>query len=217
MAKKTAVNFDSYDFTANPDRYTYEEITTIHRMIAAGEPIYLAPVEVKRRENLETLHITYAECKTWHIGAEPICVHLTPASAEVYDLLLGDLRARHRDGVRKSRCMVIGKRGRPIRCDERNRCAECPYGRKPEDRENQEISWDEMLAGGYEETGADTTANTVIAKMEIEEVEARLDSRDPRIMKAIRMRDAGYDVKEIMDKLGLSQRRVYQLLKVAKA
>ena len=217
MAKKTAVNFENYDFAANPDNYTYEEITTIHRMTAAGEPIYLAPVEVEHRENLETLHVTYAECKTWHIGAEPICVHLTPASAEVYDLLLGDLRARHRDGVRKSRCIVIGKRGRPIRCDERNKCSECPFGRRPEDREAQVISWDEMVGGGYEIAGSDTTADTVFTKMEIEEAEARLDSKDPRIMKAIRMRDAGYDVKDIMDKLGLSQRRVYQLLKAAKA
>ena len=84
MAKKTAVNFANYDFKANPQHYTYEEITTIRRMTAAGEPIYLAPVEVHHREQLETLCITYDQCKTWRIGSESVTVHLTPASSEVF-------------------------------------------------------------------------------------------------------------------------------------
>lgn len=214
MAKKTAVNFSNYDFTANPDRYTVEETITIKRMMAAGEPIYLAPIEVEHRENLEALHVTYAECKTWHIGSEPVCVHLTPASAEIYDLLLGDLRAKHRDGVRKSRCMVIGKRGKPIRCDERNRCSECPFGRTPENREPQEISWDELE--GYEAESYDTTADEVMARLGRQALIEKLKAVDPRLATVFRMQQEGYDIPDIMAELNLSQRRVYDLVKKVK-
>jgi len=216
MAKKTAVNFSNYDFTANPDNYTYEEITTIRRMTAAGEPIYLAPIEVEHRENLETLHITYAECKTWHIGSEPVCVHLTPASAEIYDLLLGDLRAKHRDGVRRSRCMVIGKRGKPIRCDERNKCRECPFGRKPEDREYQEVSWNEMVEKGYDPAAHDSTSEPALNRFAYQEIRAEWDAEDQRLSRAFEMSEAGYDVKDIMTELKLSKRRIYQLIEKAK-
>lgn len=92
----------------------------------------------------ECVTITREKVRLWHIGSETVKVYLTPSDEQTYRFLVKELRAKHRDGVRKSRCMVIGKRGKPIRCDERNRCSDCPFGRTPENREPQEISWDEL-------------------------------------------------------------------------
>ena len=216
MAKKTAVNFANYDFTANPQHYTYEEITTIRRMTAAGEPIFLAPVEVHHREQLETLCISYDQCKTWRIGSESVTVHLTPASSEVYDLLLGDMRSRHRDAVRKCRCKIPGRRGKPIRCPDHYSCKDCPFGLSPDEREAAEISWDSMLEDGYEAEALDTTVDEAMAHLGREALIKKLNDADPRVAKAFTMEQDGYTIPEIMAELGLSQRRVYDLLKQAK-
>ena len=214
MAKKQAVNFENYDFTANPDNYTVEETITIKTMMAAGEPIYLAPIRIEIREQLDNLHTTAAGCRKWHVGAEAVTVKLTPCNEAIYDMMVGVLRAEHRDGVRKSRCVVRGKRGKPIRCDERNRCAECPYGRSPEDREPQEISWDELE--GYEAESYDTTADEVMARLGRQALIEKLNAVDPRLATVFRMQQDGYDVPDIMAELKLSQRRVYDLLKKVK-
>ena len=214
MAKKTAVNFSNYDFTANPDRYTVEETITIKRMMAAGEPIYLAPIEIEIEQQIENLHITRRECRPWYVGAEKITVHLTPANGELYDFLVSEIRAKHRDGVRKSRCMVIGKRGKLIRCDERNRCSECPFGRTPENREPQEISWDELE--GYEAESYDTTADEVMARLGRQALIEKLKAADPRLATVFQMQQEGYDIPDIMAELNLSQRRVYDLVKKVK-
>ena len=141
---------------------------------------------------------------------------MTPANAEIYDLLLGDLRAKHRDGVRKSRCMVIGKRGKPIRCDERNKCRECPFGRKPEDRKHQEVSWNEMVDKGYDPAAHDSTSEPALNRITYQEIRAEWNAADPRLTRAFEMSESGYDIEDIMAELNLSQRRVYQLIKKAK-
>ena len=131
MAKKNAVNFVNYDFEKNPDNYTFDEITTIRRMIAANEPIYLAPIKIEIPEQLENLHTSYKHCKTWRIGSEKITVKLTPTNGALYDVMVRILWTEHREGIRSTRCVVPGKYG-TIRCDEHNRCKDCPYCRNPD-------------------------------------------------------------------------------------
>ena len=130
--------------------------------------------------------------------------------------LLGDLRAKHRDGVRKSRCMVIGKRGKPIRCDERNKCRECPFGRKPEDREHQEVSRNEMVDKGYDPAAHDNNSEPALNRITYQEIRAEWNTADPRLTRVFEMSESGYDIEDIMAELNLSQRRVYQLIKKAK-
>jgi hypothetical protein len=110
--------------------------------------------------------------------------------------------------------MVIGKRGKPIRCDERNRCSECPFGRTPENREPQEISWDELE--GYEAESYDTTADEVMARLGRQALIEKLKATDPRLATVFRMQQEGYDIPDIMAELNLSQRRVYDLVKKVK-
>ncbi|MBQ3704576.1 MAG: hypothetical protein II885_17765 [Oscillospiraceae bacterium] len=212
MAKKSPVNFQNYDFNANPDNFTVEETITIKTMMAAGEPIYLAPIRIEIREQLENLHTDYAHCRTWHIGAEAITVKLTPANEAIYDMMVNILRSEHRDGVRKSRCLVRGKRGKLVRCDENNRCAQCPYKLRPEDRLPQEVSWDELTDQGIDPAAADTTSAPVLFDMAVEDARRQMAAEDPRLVTVYDMLDEHKSIDDIMAALGISQRRVYQLI-----
>ena len=212
MAKKQAVNFENYDFTANPDNFTVEETITIKTMMAAGEPIYLAPIRIEIKEQLENLHTPAAGCRKWHVGAEVVTVKLTPCNEAIYDAMVNILRSEHRDGVRKSRCVVRGKRGGTIRCDERNRCAQCPYGRKPEDKLYQEVSWDALVETGFDPGADDTTSGPVLFDMSVDAAKAQMAAEDPRLLAIYEMLEDKKSVSDIMDALGISQRRTYQLI-----
>ena len=218
MAKKTAVNFEQYDFTANPDNYTYEETITIKRMMAAGQPIYLAPIEIEIDEQMENLHISERDCRTWRVGSYRYKVHLTPASGELYDLLVGDLRNKHSDAYRATRCQVPGKRGKLVRCDTKNRCDACPYGIDPADKQSNAISLDGLYEVGWEPAGtADTTAEKALAAVEYAEKRARMNMVDKRIAQILEdYEEVGLSIKELQDKYNVSRRRVFQLLKCAK-
>lgn len=212
MAKKQSVDFSTYNFEQNPDNYTVEETITIKTMMAANEPIYLAPIRIEIREQLENLHTDYAHCKTWHIGAEAITVKLTPANEAIYDMMVNILRSEHRDGVRKSRCLVRGKRGKLVRCDENNRCAQCPYNLRPEDRLPQEVSWDELTDQGVDPGAADTTSAPVLFDMAVEDARRQMAAEDPRLVTVYDLLDEHKSVTDIMAALGISQRRTYQLI-----
>ncbi len=216
MAKSESVNIDfaAYDCDKNPAGFSIEEVTTIRRLTAAGQKVFMAPVEIELWEQTENLFTTREKVRLWHIGSETVKVYLTPSDEQTYRFLVKELRAKHRDGVRKSRCMVIGKRGKPIRCDERNRCSECPFGRSPENREPQEISWDELE--GFEAESYDTTADEVMARLGRQALIEKLKAVDPRLATVFQMQQEGYDVPDIMTELNLSQRRVYDLIKKVK-
>lgn len=212
MAKKQAVNFENYDFSANPDNFTVEETITIKTMMASGEPIFLAPIKIEIREQLDNLHTTAAGCRKWHVGAEAVTVKLTPCNEAIYDMMVSILRTEHRDGVRKSRCVVRGKRGGTIRCDERNKCRECPYGRKPEDREYQEVSWDALVETGFDPGADDTTSGSVLFDMAVEDARRQMAAEDPRLVTVYDMLEDKKGIPEIMTALGVSQRTVYYLI-----
>ena len=218
MAKKTAVNFESYDFTANPQHYTYEEITTIRRMTAAGEPIYLAPIEIEIPEQLENLHITERECRTWRVGGFRYKVHLTPASGELYDMLVGDLRNKHSDAYRATRCQVRGARGKLIRCDTKNKCSECPYGIDPAEKEANIVSLDGLYEIGWEPGGTgDITAEKGMAAVEYAGIRGKMDAEDTRISQILEdYEEIGLTIAELQEKYNISRRRVFQLLSRAR-
>ena len=102
--------------------------------------------------------------------------------------------------------MVIDKRGKSIRCDERNRCSECPFGRSPENREPQEISWGELER--YKAESYDTTADEAMPRLGRQALIEKLKAADPRLATVFQMRQEGYDVPGIMTELNISKRRV---------
>ena len=180
---------------------TREEEETLADLKASGKEIYAAPIEIEHREQLETLGISWSQVRTWKIGSEEVKVHLTPAPKEVYDMLLGDLRKRHRDGFRSVRCMVEGKSGRLIRCPDHHSCRNCPFGKTPDDRDANVISWDQCVAEGYEPASADNTEERIADLCEYEQIRERLYAADPDLVTMVEMKAAGYSVKQIAEHL----------------
>jgi hypothetical protein len=89
-------------------------------------------------------------------------------------------------------------RCKPIRCDERNKCRECPFGRKPEDREHQEVSWNEMVDKGYDPAAHDSTSEPALNRITYQEIRAEWNAADPRLTRAFEMSESGYDIEDIM-------------------
>ena len=121
---------------------TSDEVRTLNELRNKGKEVYAAPIEIEHGEQLESLGISWSQCRTWYIGNERITVHLTPSDEETYRFLLGELRARHRNDYRNSRCMIPGKY-HLIRCPECNSCRRCPFLEYRDQRQPTVISWDE--------------------------------------------------------------------------
>ena len=180
---------------------TREEAETLAALEKSGRTAYPAPIEIVHREQLETLGISWSQVRIWKIGSKEIKVHLTPAPKEVYDLLLSDLRKRHRDGYRSVRCMIEGKSGRLIRCPDHHSCRNCPFGKTPEDREANVISWDQCIAEGYEPACTESTEERIADLCEYEQIRERLHDADPDLVTMVEMKAAGYSVKQIAEHL----------------
>ena len=197
---------------------SFEEIEQATQFVKDGCVNYYAPIEIEHSGQLETLNITWNDCRTWHIGSERVTVYLCPADEATYRFLLGELRRKHRNGYRAVRCMVEGKLKPLIRCPESNKCSACPYGRKPEDREANIISWDGLIESGYEGEADNRMAEQLQAKLEYEEIRSLMDSENPIIAQVFEMKERdGFSVSEIADRLHIKPRNVYYYLDRAKA
>ena len=174
---------------------TSDEAKTLNELRNNGKEVYAAPIEIEHSEQLVSLGISWRQCRTWLIGNERITVHLTPADEGTYRFLLRELYARHRDNYRQNRCMVPGKT-RLIRCPESNSCSNCPFPGCRDHRQPNVISWD--------------------AKRQYEELRERMVREDPLIAEVFELKEGdGLSVKEIADRLGLTNRQVYYYLKKA--
>ena len=186
---------------------TSDEVRTLNELRNQGKEVYAAPIEIEHGDQLESLGISWSQCRTWYIGNERITVHLTPSDEETYRFLLGELRARHRDEYRNSRCMVPGKY-RLIRCPECNSCRRCPFPEYRDQRQPTVISWDEGI-----ETQSRGMAELQDAEMLYEEIRELMIWEDPLIAQVFELKEgSGMTVKEIADRLGLSIRQVYYYL-----
>ena len=197
---------------------SFEEIEQATQFVKDGCVNYYAPIEIEHSGQLETLNITWNDCRTWHIGSERVTVYLCPADEATYRFLLGELRRKHRNGYRAVRCMVEGKLKPLIRCPESNKCSACPYGRKPEDREANIISWDGLIESGYEGEADNRMVEQLQAKLEYDEIRTLMDSENPIIAQVFEMKERdGFSVSEIADRLHIKPRNVYYYLDRAKA
>ena len=189
---------------------TSDEVRTLNELRNQGKEVYAAPIEIEHGDQLESLGISWSQCRTWYIGNERITVHLTPSDEETYRFLLGELRVRHRDDYRNSRCMVPGKY-RLIHCPECNSCRRCPFPEYRDQRQPTVISWDEGI-----ECESRRTAELYEAKVQYDEIRELMIREDPLIAQVFEMKEGtGMSVKEIADRLGLSTRQVYYYLQKA--
>lgn len=183
---------------------TSDEKRTLNELRNNGKEVYAAPIEIEHSSQLESLGISWSQCRTWYIGNERITVHLTPSDEETYRFLLGELRARHRNDYRNSHCMVPGKY-RLIRCPERNSCRRCPFPEYRDQRQPTVISWDEGI-----ESESREIADLYEAKVQYEEIRQLMIREDPLIAQIFEMKEgSGMTVKEIAEILQITNRQVY--------
>ena len=184
-----------------------------------GETVYDAPIEIRGKADMENYGITIEDCRYLHFGAsQKILVYFfrttNRAFAEAQWEYINNVHSR---GYSSTRCMVPGQRKAFVRCKDTNRCSECPYGRTPETRQASLVSWDGLVESGYEPESFDSAEQQGMAKMEYAEIRARMDAEDPRIARAFEARELlGDPVTRIAADLGVSEPRVYQLLRRAK-
>lgn len=189
---------------------TSDEVRTLNELRNQGKEVYAAPIEIEHGDQLESLGISWSQCRTWYIGNERITVHLTPSDEETYRFLLGELRARHRDDYRNNRCIIPGKY-RLIRCHECNSCRRCPFPEYRDQRQPTVISWDEGI-----ETQSREMAELYEAKVQYEEIRELMIREDPLIAQVFELKEgSGMTVKEIADRIGLSIRQIYYYLQKA--
>lgn len=184
-----------------------------------GETVYYAPIEIRDKADLANYGISWEDCKTLHFGkSDHVTVYYFPTTNKaVADMQWAELNTAHSRGYRSVRCRVPGKRKDWIVCPDTNRCDQCPYHRKPEDRLPSVISWDSLIEGGYEPESEDRDLAARLAWMEFEEVKKVMDRKDPNIARAIVLKEMhGYEVSEIAGRLHLTERQVYYLLQQAK-
>ena len=184
-----------------------------------GETVYDAPIEIKGKADMENYGITIEDCRYLHFGAsQKILVYFfrttNRAFAEAQWEYINNVHSR---GYNSTRCMVPGQRKAFIRCKDTNKCSECPYGRTPETKQASLVSLDGLVEDGYEPETADSVEQQAVAKMEYAEIRALMDAEDPRIARAFEARELlGDSVTRIAADLGVSEPRVYQLLRRAK-
>lgn len=203
------------------ERLTRTETETLTALVKSGVEVFAAPIEIEHKEQLETLGITWADCKTWRIGSEKVIVHLTPADKATYVMLLNDLRTKHREEYRKKRCQIPGRLKPTILCPECNRCAECPYPEYRDRHRANNISWEGLIEAACE--GADTEVvedagmHQKEIEMELEAVCKVIDAKNPLYTEAIILKEY-YDlsVAEIARRLDTTERNVYFYLSEAK-
>ena len=181
----------------------------------SGEAVYEAPIEIRDKADLANYGITWEDCKTLRFGtSDRITVYFfQTTNRKIAEEQWRYLNSRHSKGYRSTRCMVPGKKKHLIICPDSNKCSECPYGRKLEDRKARVISWEGMLEDSYEPAGQAPTDK----RAELDEIKERLNRKNPDIMRVIILKELyGYSVSEIADMMGISERRVYYHIKQAK-
>lgn len=184
-----------------------------------GEILYDAPIQIKDQNDLKHYGITNEDCRYLHFGAsEKMRVYFfKTTNREFADAQWEYLNTQHSAEYYNTRCMVPGKRKAFIRCRDTNKCSECPYGIKPEDKQAAVVSWDELLESGWEPVPVQPVERRVMAKVEYEAIRDRMDAEDPRIAQAFEAKELfGDSIAKIAVDLGISEPRVYQMISRAK-
>ena len=184
-----------------------------------GETLYDAPIEIKDKADMNHYGITIEDCRYLHLGSsQRLLVYFfkttNRAFAEAQWEYINNVHSR---GYSSTRCMVPGQRKAFVRCRDTNKCSECPYGRTLETKQASLVSLDDLVESGYEPEAADSVEQQAVAKMEYAEIRARMDAEDPRIARVLEAKVLlGDTVTKIAADLGVSEPRVYQLLRRAK-
>ena len=104
----------------------------------------LFPIRIVNKQDLKNYGITWKDCVRLHIGGiETVNVYMFKTDKpKLAKYFWNELNAEHHRNSRGTRCIVPGKQKPLIVCPECNKCSNCPYGRKPEDRQPRVIDYE---------------------------------------------------------------------------
>ena len=188
---------------------TREEEQTLADLKARGIEVCAAPVEIEHADQLETLGITWAQVRTWHIGATPIKVHLTPSDPATAKMLLDELRDKHRKEYRQKRCQIPGILKPTIFCPDSNRCSDCPFPEYRDQHRANNLSWETLVESGYEEVCHDDDYHGIEVKDELEYVCKLIGGKNPKHLTAIVLKEYhNLSVKQIAEQMNETERNV---------
>ena len=175
--------------------------------------VYDAPIKIVNQQDLKNYGITWKNCVRLRIGGiEIMNVYMFKTdNKKLADYFWNELNAEHHRNSRDTRCMVPGKQKPLIVCPECNKCSNCPYGRKPEDRQPRVIDYEvpEDLMSNNDDF---STMNQAESEMFYDEIIAAMRRKDPLIAEVFtRYHTYDYDAPEIATELGIDKRKVYYL------
>lgn len=198
---------------------TQKEFTHRTYVSEDGTILYDMPVEAATIQNLKDFDATPDDFVTIKFGGTDgirVLFVKTP-NRELAEYQWSYLTEQHNEKVRAARCMVPGKHGGWVICHKDNDCRHCPFGKKPEQKTRNTISWDRLIEKGYEPEMTVPVETQVIRKIDLENLQARMDDEDKRLWQALWRKEIyGDSVSEIASDLGLSDQMVYKLVQHAK-
>ncbi len=187
-----------------------------------GEILFHMPLEIESTADLHNYGITWDDCCTLNFGGtdyRTVYFFKTP-NRELAEDQWRYLNRDHSAKVTVTRCMGPGERKALKRCPTCNSCRKCPYGKTAADKQLNVISWDRLTEEAWTGTKKDdryATEEIDDFNLLMEELQAELDTRDKRMMRALKMNVfEGYSAAEIAEELGCTPRQVYYLLETAK-
>lgn len=196
---------------------TREEEQTLAALKAKGIKVCAAPVEIEHAGQLESLGVTWAQVRTWHIGASPVKVHLTPADPATARMLLNELRDRHRREYRRKRCQIPGGWKSAIICPDSNPCADCPFPEYRGRHKGAPLSWEALEESGHEEVCQTDDFREIEIRDELEFVCRLIGDRNPRHLTAIVLKEYHHlSVKQIAEQMHETERNVRYFINEAK-
>ena len=180
---------------------------------AEGKQVYNAPIRIVDRKDLKNYGITWKDCESFYVGGvEAMNVYMYETDDPILaDCFWKEINVEHHRNCRGTRCIVPGKQKPLIMCPEYNKCSECPYGRKPEDRQPRVIDYEipEELMNNNDDF---STMNQAESEMVYDEIIAAMRRKDPLIAEVFtRYHTYDYDAPEIAAELGIDKRKVYYL------
>ncbi|WP_274967848.1 hypothetical protein [Succinimonas amylolytica] len=180
---------------------------------AEGKQVYNAPIRIVDRNDLKNYGITWKDCESFYVGGiEAMNVYMYETDDPILaDCFWKEINVEHHRNCRGTRCLVPGTLKPLIMCPECNKCSNCPYGRKPEDRQPRVIDYEvpEDLMNNNDDF---STMNEAESEMIYEELIAAMRRKDPLIAEVfIRYHTYDCDAPEIAAELGIDKRKVYYL------
>lgn len=180
---------------------------------AEGKQVYNAPIRIVDRNDLKNYGITWKDCESFYVGGiEAMNVYMYETDDPILaDCFWKEINVEHHRNCRGTRCLVPGTLKPLIVCPECNKCSNCPYGRKPEDRQPRVIDYEvpEDLMNNNDDF---STMNEAESEMIYDEIIAAMCRKDPLIAEVFtRYHTYDCDAPEIAAELGIDKRKVYYL------